>query len=284
MRKNVTLLVAGMAALAALTRVPVRAQSDAKPLSFDVASVKPNRSGGNSVTPPGHDMYLAENFSLGMLIRNAYQLSSASEMSGGPSWIESERFDVKAKYNDGASAEQRQTMLRTLLAERFALKVHIEQRELRGYTLLVARSDGRLGPRLVPSTRDCAAEPPITRQALIEAQDTFVPPCGMGLTGPHYFAATAKTISSLAVLLSRLGDVNRPVVDETGLSGNFDFDLTWTPIPNQIPVQPLGAPGPDAYGPTIFTALEEQLGLALKAADGPWDVLVIDHIERPTED
>ena len=120
----------------------------------------------------------------------------------------------------------------------------------------------------------------MTQEILNDARNSFAPPCGWGLVLANRNAVNTKEISSLAYLLSRNPDVGRLVVDETGLQGNFSYYLTWTPLPGQL------APphDPSLDGPSIFAALEEQLGLKLVPVDGPRDVLIIDHAEPPTPD
>jgi uncharacterized protein (TIGR03435 family) len=182
-----------------------------------------------------------------------------------------------------------QIMLRNLMADRFKLRVHRETREMPIYALVLARSDGTLGPQLRPAAVDCAAlagqrgrgGPPAPLQAGER------PPCGMRI-GPGNMMGGGLALSQLANSLSPFAQ--RVVVDRTGLTGNFDLDLTWTP--DQIPQAPpgglpAGVPPPppiDPNGPSLFTALQEQLGLKLDSVRGPVEVLVIDSVEQPTAD
>lgn len=298
-----TLVVGGAAvalvATALNTLPPLRAQQAQPPQTaapaFEVASVKPNKSGDGRVMlgiQPG-GRFTATNVPLRMLIRNAYLLQD-SQLVGGPDWITSERFDIVAKAEGNPAPTQPgtagpiQLMMRTLLAERFKLTVHQDKRELPIYALVLARSDGRLGPQLRPSTVDCAAMfaargrsggPPLAPPAPGER-----PICGMRI-GPGQMAGGGFPLSQLTTTLSQF--VQRIVVDRTGLTGNFDLDLTWTPdqMP-QGPPPPGAPPLPpiDPNGPSIFTALQEQLGLKLDSQRGPVDVLVIDHVEQPSPD
>src|SRR5216684_2631588 len=175
MRRTLVLLLLSVAAFVAFTRVPVRAQPDAKPLAFEVASVKANKSGAraNMLTGQRGGRFTASNVTLQQLVLNAYQLQSF-QLTGGPSWLASERFDVEAKAgvdvpDDFQGRNMVQLMLRSLLVERFRLIVHNERRELPVYALVIARSDGRMGPKLVRSGVDCAAAsgrgnaPPVSR-------------------------------------------------------------------------------------------------------------------------
>ncbi len=179
-------------------------------------------------------------------------------------------------------------MMRALLADRFKLAVHTESRELPIYALTLARRDGKTGSQLRPAAVDCVAmfaargrggPPPAP------PQPGERPPCGMRL-GPGNLSGGGVTMAQLSTTLSQF--VQRVVVDRTGLTGNFDIDLTWTP--DQLP-QGRGEPPPgvqlppiDPNGPSIFTAVQEQLGLKLDSQRGPVDVLVIDRVEQPTED
>ena len=262
--------------------------------TFEVASVKPNKSGEPFVSlgiQPG-GRFTATNVPLRLLIRNAYQIQDF-QLIGAPEWVNSDRFNIVAKAEGdvppsapGGPPGPMQLMLRALLAERFNLKMHAERRELPIYALILARDDGKLGAQLRPAAVDCAAVqaarrggPPPTPPQPGERL-----PCGIRI-GPGQMSGGSLPLSQLATLLAP--SVQRVVVDRTGLSGNFDFDLTWTP--DQIPQgpPPAGAPGLppiDPNGPSILTAVQEQLGLKLDSTRGPVDVLVVDNVEPPTPD
>ena len=263
---------------------------------FEVASVKPSKSGepfARLVVLPG-GRYDATNVPLRTIIRSAYQLQDF-QLIGGPDWIGSERFDIAAKAESDltprpleGTPDPMQMMLRALLAERFNLKVHLEQRELPVYALRVASRDGKLGAHLRPGAVDCAAlmaadhargGPPVA-----PAKPGGQIPCTIQ-TGPGHLNGSSMRVSQLATILSQ--SVQRVVVDRTGLAGYFDFDLTWTPedIPQGSP--PPGAhplPFVDPNGPSIFAAVQEQLGLNLETERAPIEVLVIDRVEPPTPD
>jgi uncharacterized protein (TIGR03435 family) len=182
-----------------------------------------------------------------------------------------------------------QTMLKSLLADRFKLVAHIEKKEMPIYALIPARSDGRLGPQLKASTIDCTAVNASRRGGPPPSPPDFngpAPQCGM-MVRPGGVKAGGVPINQILQLLSQ--NVQRIVVDRTGLTGTYDIDLTWTPeqIPQARGDAPPGAPALppiDPNGPSLFTALQEQLGLKLDSTRGPVDVLVVDKVERPTED
>ena len=263
-------------------------------LTFEVASVKPNKSGENFISfrnQPG-GRFSISNAPLREIIRFAYQLQNF-QIVGAPEWAASDRFDVVAKAEGDVppappgSVGPMQIMVRNLLAERFGLKVRNESREMPRYDLVLARSDGRLGPQLSPSTTDCQAIFAAARRGggpPAPPAPGERPQCGMRI-GPGVLAAGAFPLSQLATALSPM--VQRIVIDRTGLTGAFDAELKWTP--DQLPQGPAppGAPplpSIDPNGPSIFTALQEQLGLKLESVRGPVDVLVIESVSQPTPD
>ena len=233
-------------------------QSAAQVPTFDTASVKPNRSSDTrlSISTRG-GIYTAVNAPLRTLILIAYELGfEPFRLVGGPDWISSERFDVLGTLPAGSTSRQIGPMLRALLADRFKLAVHTETRDLPAYALVLARNDGRLGPQLRRSTADCVATPPACRTSV-----------GSDIR------ATGQALTALAGTLPQF--VSRRVFDRTGLSGLFDFELRFSDTDPAVA-------GGDL--PSIFTALQEQLGLKLEPTRGPAEVIVIDRIARPTED
>jgi uncharacterized protein (TIGR03435 family) len=259
---------------------------DAPSMAFEVASVKPNASGpGESYIrrQPGGG-FQVRNMTLRDLVTFAYQVQGF-QLVGGPDWIRDDRFDITAKAGRdlpptgfGGTAPE-MLMLRALLEERFRLAVHRETREMPIYALVLARPDGQPGPQLRRSQTDCAAlmkaasapgaAPPPQR-------DDGRPLCGLtGRSG--LIMGGGYPISELPRFFS--AQVQRVVVDKTGLTGAWDFDLKFTP--QQV------AAGVDAQvdgAASLFTALQEQLGLKLEPAEGPVDVLVIDRVQPPTPD
>jgi uncharacterized protein (TIGR03435 family) len=206
-------------------------------------------------------------------------------ISGGPSWLNSARYDIEARVSGPDVAElrklsftERGTMLQSLLADRFKLAVHKETKILPVYDLTAAKS----GPKLHQ------ANPGDTYPNGIKGPDGVSHP-GMMRMGRGDLTGQGITISDLAKSLAQ--QLHRSVTDKTGLAGKYDIALQWTPDQDAAPMipgaggnQPGAPPPPDASGPSIFTALQEQLGLKLEPAKGPVDTLVIDHIEPPSAD
>jgi uncharacterized protein (TIGR03435 family) len=267
--------------------VAAQATAPARGPSFEVASIKPNNSsdlGGQfGVRPDGQ--LIVRNNSLRNIIRNAYQLQNY-QMVGGPPWLDNDRFDITAKTPGGqeVSFPAMAAMVQALLAERFKLVVHRETRELPIYALVLARPGSKPGPQVHVTTMDCSV--------LDAARRGGGPPpvfpagsrgfCGTRTT-PGRLTASAILMSDLARNLSNAA--GRMTVDKTGLTDRFDLDLEWTP--DQLPPEgtlPPGVPRAPVDGPSLFTAVQEQLGLKLDSQRGPVDVLVIDSAERPTPD
>jgi bla regulator protein BlaR1 len=231
-----------------------------RPQAFEVASIKPTAETGRGMSlnrSPG-GRFTTANASLERLIEYAYDVQ-AHQISGGPNWLESEGFDIVAKTeSENPPTEELRLMVQKLLEDRFKLALHRETKELSVYTLVV----GKGGPKLQRSDKD----------------GTRISAGGMGRTDFQKvsMAMLAKTLSQ------RLG---RTVINGTGLKGDFDFALEWAPgegeprkKTNGVEVPPLT----DTSGPSIFTALQEQLGLKLESTKGPVEILVIDRAERPS--
>jgi uncharacterized protein (TIGR03435 family) len=283
-------------ALASAMLAHAAAQTPASP-SFEVATVKPNKSGDGMMRigrQPG-GRFSALNLPVVELIRFAYNVQPF-QIEGGPGWVKTDRFDVTAKaegdfapLGPGQSGPI-QTMMQNLLAERFGLKVRRETKDMPIYALVVARSDGKLGSKIEPSTIDCAAmmrgrgapdggrggppAPPRPGER---------PECGMFM-GPGNLAAGGVSMDQFAQLLSQR--TQRIVQNKTGLTGNYAFTLEFTP--DQMPPGGFqingGPPSIDPNAPSLFTALQEQLGLKLDSQRGPIETLVIDSVSQPTPD
>jgi uncharacterized protein (TIGR03435 family) len=250
--------------------------------AFDVVSVKPNVSGDErsaSYVQPG-GRYTASNATVRMLIKTAYGVHD-DQIVGGPDWIETARFDVTAKAADttpAASAfrDTARLMLRRALEERFQLALVRERREIPVYGLAVARSDSRLGPQLIRSdSRSC--EGPWTSVPIAPGLPEPNPPspCNSGFSRAGHLAARAVEFSTLVTQIS--GWADRVVVDRTGLSGRFDWDVQWTQ--SALSTSPTDPPGV-----SLATAIQEQLGLKFESRRAPLDVLVVARVERPMPD
>jgi len=260
---------------------------DAHP-SFDVASVKPHDpasaarfsiQGGPGTSDP--DRFTCRNCSLRSLLTAAYDIKEYQLFS--PAW--SERFDIVANVPDGTTKEQFRLMLQNLLTDRFRLTMHREKREV--YNLVAAKD----GPKLTPSRRSSASpdsDPSAAGPSATLGKDGFpVPPPGVVTTtvsfnGDYRMNAIAAPVTKLVSTLSNL--LGRPVSDGTGLTGEYDFRLAWWPDVAEPRRQQDGSPVPSApdadSGPTLFGALQTQLGLRLEPMKGQVDVLVIDHAEK----
>ena len=267
----------------------VRAQATtgadtANPPRFDVATVKRNMSGASeigTVFQPG-GWYRASNVRLRDLVAEAHQVRDF-QVAGGRPWVASDRFDIEAKSEDAAAfalvpkadgtramPEKPFLMLRELLKDRFKLVVHRETREGPVYALAMSRS-GRRGPGLRPFAVNCAAIDPKN------------PPPGVGHCGgirraPGRFEGRTATMAHLARSLSIL--LQRPVIDRTGLSEPFDFDMEWAPVNSSVDAAATPVSG---FAPSLLAALDEQLGLKLEAQRAPIDYVVIDSADPPTD-
>ncbi len=267
---------------------------------FEVATVKPSapqpmgRMMMGTRGGPGSDdpsRYSCSNCSLMMLLTQAYAVQR-SQISGPP-LLDSEHFDVAAKVPPGTTTEQFRQMIQSLLAERFQLKLHRETKEMPIYELEVAKG----GPKL----KESAAAPPDAAQAapgqpLRSDKDGYpILPRGRGsmmamAPGRARLQGEQETMDQLAARLSMM--VGRPVRNGTGLTGKYDFVLSFAPdvsmmnmgMPKPPPDADGRGPGPAAPGddsaPSIFTALQEQLGLKLEQKKGPVELLVVDHVEK----
>jgi uncharacterized protein (TIGR03435 family) len=240
--------------------------------SFEVATVKPtppNWTGGRFIRMLNADQFVARNHALKTLIAAAYNLSP-KEISCGPAWVDSDHYDILAKTPGEVrpDLDLQMSMLRELLSDRFKLAFHREQKEMSIYTLTVAKS----GPKLKESTSTQAASPAGPPPLIF-----VLSPLSVRLPGRD------ATIGELASVMQRAA-LDRPVVDRTGLTGRYDFDLEFMPDESEFggalgkSVEPTDNAGP----PGLFTAIQQQLGLQLEATKGPVDALVIDHVERPS--
>jgi uncharacterized protein (TIGR03435 family) len=265
------------------------AQTPAPRPEFEVASVKPNTSGRNliNVRPPVGGRFTATNVRLKMLIGLAYNVKSF-EISGGPAWIESDGYDINAKAADtNTNLDQLRPMLQTLLEDRFQLKVHRETKEMPVYALMFAKNGSRL-----PEAKDggCVKMGPDSPLPPPPAPGQLPPTlCGGFLRAPNLLQAGKVDMKQLVNVLSDL--LARPVTDKTGFTGTFDVKLEFSQEGTSFGggfggggIALAGGPPPgDDSKPSIFTALQDQLGLKLESQKGPGEILVIDHAEKASE-
>jgi len=264
----------------------VSAQSPSPRPEFEVASIKPNTAGNNMIMirPPVGGRFTATNARLKMLIGIAYNVKSF-EISGGPGWIASDGYDVEAKASDAnLNLDQMRPMLQKLLENRFKLAVHREKKEMPIYALMAAKGGLKL-----PAAKEggCVAfglnTPPPPPPAPGQPMPTL---CGGFLRGPNLLQAGKVSMTQLVNVLSDV--LGRPVIDKTEFSGTFDVKLEFTPEGTAFGADGFGppgglAPGFDTSGPSIFTAIQDQLGLKLESQKGPAGILVIDHAEKASE-
>jgi uncharacterized protein (TIGR03435 family) len=258
-----------------LLAVQLSGQSAPNQARFSVASIKPSPVNPTPMPlsallasfPPSPDQWRAVRVNVVQLIGVAYpEYVFQSRVVGGPAWIRTAQFDLEARKDPTTSLADVAPMMAHLLAERFALRTHVEQRPIDVYLLKMAHADGRFGPQLKRSTQTCiegrAAQPPLR-----ECRGTPV----NGLNFP------VRQVADFVQLLAFRG-IDRPVLDRTGLTGYLDFHMTYDSGPFSGP----GGRVNDANGLSFFTALQEQLGLKLEPAREVMSVLVVDAVERPT--
>lgn len=252
----------------------------------EVASIKPAAPDARAMLlqpGPGGGIRIT-NMSLKDMIMIAWRVQPF-QMSGGPAWIDSARYDIVAKPEAKISQSEIPAMLQSLLADRFQVRLRSETKEMPVYALVLARKDGKPGPDLMESKEgDCQKFDPAQPPA--RPEPAAPPPryCGRLMMGPNRITAIAVPLSSLIPTLSRM--LGRQVVDQTGLKGNFDLNVTWTPDETQaFPPRPPGensAPS-DSAAPSFFTAFQERLGLKFESKKGPVEIIVVENAERPSE-
>lgn len=264
MRSRLALIVASFV-LAVTSGTWLRAQT---PAGFEVVSVKANKSGASQVTINFQGGVTLINVPLRAIVQLAYNINTLSRIVGYPDWTNVERFDIQARPPEGmATTAEMGAMLRTLLADRFKLVAQIEKRELQTYALVKARTDGKLGSNIKPAEAPCVGPRGEPNPLAIQ--------CAAPGSVPGATSFAGVPMPQVAALLSLV--VGRPVTDRTELAGPYDLELRFSGDPAA------GAPLPDASAPSIFTALQEQLGLKLEAERELVEVLVITSIDRPTE-
>ena len=268
-----------------LAAAAVTAAAQDNDQKFEVATVMENKSGesnGGLQRQPGGRM-TATNMPLKPMITYAFQIAGY-QLVGGPAWMDSARYDLVAKMDGnpapvmpGAGIDPMQLALQTLLADRFKLKTHRETRDMDIYALVMLKP-GTPGPNLKPTTQDCAAAAAAAQRGAAPTGPN-APFCGARI-GPGTMKFGGLPASTIARTLATLS--GRMVVDRTGLTGNWDFDLNFAP--EQRGQGPGANAATDSDLPSYFTAIQEQLGLKLEATKGAVEVVVIDGIERPIDD
>jgi uncharacterized protein (TIGR03435 family) len=233
--------------------------------TFEVATIKPmepDAKAGRYITMQGNNRFVEKAYTLKLLIAAAYDLNPRT-ISGGPSWIESDHYDIVAVTPGEVrpTRQEQMSMLRSLLTDRFKLTFHREPKVFSIYELEVLKNGSKLKETAAPN------DPPTVGPGVVYPQRVVLP-------------ARNATMADFASLLQR-AILDRPVVDKTGLSGRYDFDLEWAPDETQF-----NGDGPtssaDASSPPLFSAIQQQLGLRLIATRGPVDALVVDKAERPS--
>lgn len=280
-------------------------------MEFDVASVKQNRSdaqpdsnfplGPGDVYVPNGGNFTATNLPLLVYIDFAYKVSASQAQAMQkqlPSWVMTEKYDIAAKTDKhDATKDEMRLMMRSLLAERFKLAVHGETQQMPVYAMVLVKA-GTLGPKLVmhPAGEPCPNTPQPAADA--SGSDVGVPDtvaggfpgiCG-GIVGvppssPEMIAIGARNVSVnlIAGLLTGVGNLGRPVLDQTGLTGKYDFRLEFAPDRRPAPGDGAATAVPlDTGGPGIMEALKQQLGLKLESQKGPVDVWIVDRVEHAT--
>jgi uncharacterized protein (TIGR03435 family) len=286
----------------------VQGQATAAP-AFEVASIKPsNPDAANPLSaiplilPSGAGRLTATNAPLRNLVLSAYELKDF-ELFGGPSWATSRRWDINAKAEKAeATPKEMMAMLQTLLAVRFKLKAHMETRDVPVGVLVVARSDGKLGSKLTVSTATCPSQEEIqakAQEALSGGDPSalkalFSGECsistgvnGGDIAGGLGMKLRGQPISTLVSMLTQM--TGKKIQDKTGLTGRYDFELTFDPevlmrMVSQLGINIPAGSLPPSNAPSLLTALQEQLGLKLENDKAPGEVLVIDSAELPTPD
>jgi uncharacterized protein (TIGR03435 family) len=257
---------------------------------FEVASVKINKSGDNQTrfNFVGGRIDVI-NMQLRGIIQAAYRVP-ANQLVNVPGWVNGTRVDIVAKADPKYSVQELQSMLQPLLVQRFKFTFHRDMRDMDVYVMTVASRDGRLGPKLEKSATNCEELGAQPRSALTPTKPGELPACGTVPSGPGRIVLRGFGMGPFVQILG-LATRGRQVIDETGLQGGYNIDLTYTPeaLSAAAIAARGGAAGPlagqvDPNGPDLVTAMREQLGLRLEGRKMALEVMVVDTIEQPTED
>lgn len=295
-----------MGSLTEITRIAAIAATllagSAAGQTFDVASVKPGKPGdqphanfplgpGDAYTPNG-GLFSASNYPLVSYFFFAYKIGGIEEqtlLAQLPRWTIAERFDVQARAEGNPGKDQMRLMMRALLADRFKLAIHHETREVSVLTLVLAKA-GKTGPQLQPHEDGApcttVASADVARAPLQIIAGGLPAPCGgifpmpPTVPGRLRFAARNVIMAFLAESLTGIANLGQPIVDRTGLTGTIDFTLEWTPENNPLPRGADASPDPNPL--SLQEALLDQLGIRLQPDKASSNVIVLDHVERPS--
>jgi uncharacterized protein (TIGR03435 family) len=268
MLRQITLVALVLSTCGILAQSPAPAPAVPRPKfdAFEVATIKstdPGAKDGRYITMQGNNRFIEKAYTLKLLIAAAYDLNPRT-IFGGPSWLESDHYDIVAVTPGELrpTHNEQMSMLRTLLNDRFQLTFHREPKVFSIYELQIAKG----GPKLKPT----------------DPHSDVPPSVGPGVVYPQRIVLPGRnaTIGDLASLLQR-AILDRPVVDKTELSGRYDFDLEWAPDETQFGGD-VPAASAEAPAAPLFSAIQQQLGLRLVATRGPVDALIVDKAERPS--
>ena len=273
--------------------------------SFEVASIRQNKTGGKSsmnVDPTPDDnfsstggLYVAKNIVLAQFVAFAYKLTNKQLQSfeSQVPWSMEDLFDIEARAEGNPTKDQYRLMMQSVLADRFQMTVHFETREVPLYALALTKP-GKLGPQLRLHRADdpvCAPSPatplpkPVNRQFPADAEGfplACMGPLGMAPSSPGLFKNGGRDVpmARFAAILTGVGGVDRPMVDETGIEGTVDYFLEWKQ--GGDPARTDAGSDSGVLGPTFEQALKEQLGIKMVSQKGPVEFFVVDHIEHPS--
>lgn len=275
---KLTLVSAGLAAL--VVPIAIGQQTPAPGPEFEVATIKPNTKGGPGIITrrPVPGRWESENTPLSFLILHAWN-ARRFQLVGGPEWIRTERFDIQASVPLPATTQQIQLMLQRLLEDRFRLKIERVQREQPVFVLLLASRGLKFRP-IAPGS--CVTMGPDGQFPEPEAGKPRLPGCGDAGYGPSMINGNGITMAEFARLLEEV--TQRPVIDKTGLTDMYNVNIKW--MADESTPGPLGGPltaNDNQPGPSLFTVLQEELGLRLEASRAAAESLVIQSAERPSE-
>ncbi len=280
-------------------------------VAFDVASVKPTQSDrrptsnvpliGDGYSPTG-GFFSATSTPLMNYLRFAFKdmklaYQAMPDLAGAPGWIRTQQYDIEARAQGNPTKDQMRLMMQSLLTDRFKLAMHYEKRTLPVYALVLSK-EGKTGPQLKSDDGSCSMSAsdiqqmntaPLLPPPVARAASTPEIPCGLLILVPAsapgllHVAGRKVTLTHLAQMApSPVSGIDRPVVDQTGLTGTYDISFEFVPRINGPP-PPGFTPAPDDAGLTFIQALQDQLGLKLEPQTGQVEVLVIDHVEQPSE-